>query len=162
RALAEDLRRWLAGEVIQARPVRAWTRALRWARRRPALAGMVVLIILSGLLGSIGVGALWQLGEAREQRDRAGAAKQEAEQAQEQAQGLLYTNRVMHAYWAWRDNEVGRTQQLLAECPEHLRHWEWHYVNRLCHPDVLTLKGHTHVVTSVAFSPDGHQLASTS
>src|SRR5207247_8455674 len=86
RALAEDLQRWLAGEVIQARPVGVWTRAWRWARRRPALAGMLVLIVLSGLLGLIGAGALWQLSETREQRDRAEEATQEAVQARDRAE----------------------------------------------------------------------------
>src|SRR5207247_1833664 len=43
-----------------------------------------------------------------------------------------------------------------------LRGFEWHYLRRLCHSDLLTLKGHTGNVCSVAYSPDGNRLASTS
>jgi serine/threonine protein kinase len=41
-ALADDLKRWLAGEPIRARRTRGWERVLRWARRRPAVAALVV------------------------------------------------------------------------------------------------------------------------
>jgi serine/threonine protein kinase len=47
-ALADDLRRFLDGRPIQARPVGAALRALKWARRRPALAALVGVSVLAG------------------------------------------------------------------------------------------------------------------
>ena len=43
-ALAEDLRLWLAGRPIHARPVGAGERLVRWARRNPALATLSALL----------------------------------------------------------------------------------------------------------------------
>src|SRR5262249_47846687 len=43
--LAEDLRRWLAGEPIVARPVPNWERAAKWARRHPAVAALSGAVI---------------------------------------------------------------------------------------------------------------------
>jgi tetratricopeptide (TPR) repeat protein len=54
--LAEDLRRFRAGEPIRARPIRAWERAVKWARRRPAVAALVgvsLLAVVSLLLGGL-------------------------------------------------------------------------------------------------------------
>jgi serine/threonine protein kinase/formylglycine-generating enzyme required for sulfatase activity len=57
-ALAEDLRRFLAGEPVQARPVGRLERAAKWAKRRPALAAllgvtMLALVSLSVLSGNL-------------------------------------------------------------------------------------------------------------
>ncbi len=41
REVAEDLRRWRAGEAISARPLGRVERAVRWCRRQPALAAAV-------------------------------------------------------------------------------------------------------------------------
>ena len=49
--------------------------------------------------------------------------------------------------------------ELLDECPEDLREWEWHYLMRLCRVEPLVLRDKTEV-NSVAFSPDGERLAS--
>jgi serine/threonine protein kinase/Flp pilus assembly protein TadD len=59
RALADDLRCWLKGEPIQARPVRPLVRGLMWARRRPLIAALVGGIVLTTVLGFAGV--TWQL-----------------------------------------------------------------------------------------------------
>jgi hypothetical protein len=56
-ALADDLRRFLAGEPIQARRARAWERAAKWARRRPAAAALLAVAILLPL-GAAAL-ALW-------------------------------------------------------------------------------------------------------
>ena len=45
-ALAEDLRRYLAGEPILARPTPWWERSWKWARRRPAWAALTATAAL--------------------------------------------------------------------------------------------------------------------
>src|SRR5262249_2350977 len=60
----------------------------------------------------------------------------------------------------WGLNNADRAEQILDDCPEEPRGWEWHYLKRLCHLDLLTLR-HPGRVMSVAFSPDGGRLAAT-
>jgi tetratricopeptide (TPR) repeat protein len=45
-ALAEELERWLRHEPIQARPSNVWARTGKWARRRPAAAAAIALLIV--------------------------------------------------------------------------------------------------------------------
>src|SRR5262249_54539884 len=45
-ALAKDLRRWRAGEPIEARPVGRLERTALWVRRKPAQAGLVLALAL--------------------------------------------------------------------------------------------------------------------
>jgi hypothetical protein len=42
------------------------------------------------------------------------------------------------------------------------RAWEWYYLKRQYQGGLFTLKGHTHFITGVAFSPDGLRLATGS
>jgi tetratricopeptide (TPR) repeat protein len=49
-ALAEDLRSFLEGRPIQARPAPAWEWAVKWARRRPAVALLLAANILAPAL----------------------------------------------------------------------------------------------------------------
>jgi serine/threonine-protein kinase len=50
-AMAEDLGRWLAGKPIQARPVGRLERAWLWAKRYPAVAGLLGAFVVALLLG---------------------------------------------------------------------------------------------------------------
>jgi hypothetical protein len=58
RALADDLRRWLKGEPILARPVGRLGRLTRWCRRNRLVAGLTaaVVTVIAGTLAGVG----WQ------------------------------------------------------------------------------------------------------
>jgi tetratricopeptide (TPR) repeat protein len=81
--LAEDLRRFLAGEPIKARPVGRWERLRKWARRRPAAAALVALAALSA--AGLVAGALVHNALLREQVRRAEANAAEARRQQRRA-----------------------------------------------------------------------------
>jgi WD40 repeat protein len=51
-ALAEDLECWLRGEPIQARASGALERAVKWAKRQPAIAGLWGIIVALSLAGA--------------------------------------------------------------------------------------------------------------
>jgi WD40 repeat protein len=90
RDLADDLRRFLAGEPIRARPVSLWESGLRWARRHPALAALFVVLVLA-TIGTIGLlGALWRHAEARAE---AVQKLDEAEQSLAKLQALIADRR---------------------------------------------------------------------
>ncbi len=81
--LAADLRRWLAGEPIQARPQSVWERGLRWARRRPATAGLLA-VTAAGLLALVG-GSLWYNARLTDALETAESRRHEAETQREEA-----------------------------------------------------------------------------
>ncbi len=76
-ALADDLRRFLNGEPVLARPVGVWERGVKWVRRRP-LAAMLVLVSLLAA-GGLLVGTI-QIEKARRQADREAAQARLQEQ----------------------------------------------------------------------------------
>jgi serine/threonine protein kinase len=83
-ALAEDLRRFLAGEPIQARPVGLWERGLKWARRRPAVAALLAVasVVLLGLM----IGGFWYNARLQAEVEREQERTQEAERQRAETQ----------------------------------------------------------------------------
>ncbi|MFI5459079.1 MAG: protein kinase [Isosphaerales bacterium] len=185
--LAADLGRYLAGEPIMARPVTRVERAVKWARRRPVIAALLGLVALVTALGLGGV--LWQWRQAVQARGVAeresGRAKSQTELAEERledavkaraeekkqtelAEQRLYDvrmNLVQH-YWEDYHGELLR-QGLDEQLPANQRGidrrgFEWFYWERKMPSGHITLKGHTSMVSSVSFSPDGKRLASAS
>jgi WD40 repeat protein/serine/threonine protein kinase len=168
--LAQDLRRFLAGEPTRARPLTSAERVMNWARRRPALAGLLV-VSASAALALAGLATAYTL-HLRQSRDMAAAlqAKAEASAAEasrqrEIADRSLYAFRMRQAYDSLDQGEVQSVEALLAPYAdgqplEDLRGFEWYHIKKRLHGEWRTLGGRRDGVYCVAFSPDGNRLAS--
>jgi WD40 repeat protein len=189
--LADDLKRYVAGEPIQARRVSAWQRTVLWARRRPTAAALVLVSSVAVLALLVASTVTLLSVRLRQEKERAEDAKQaesqarekaeqaqrdetqarkEAEQAQraeaqarQGAEQYRYLQHLALAAAELRNNSMVRVEQLLDACPSDYQHnWEWRYLKQQCHRDLLTLRGHDGGVFGLAFSPDGARLATAS
>jgi WD40 repeat protein/serine/threonine protein kinase len=151
KELADELRRFLEDKPIRARRVGLGQRAVLWARRRPAEAALVAVGSLAALALLVGTAwsVFWYGPQLR--KERAAAATSE------------YFQHMAQANTAWRDGNMGRLEQLLDTCPvEHRDHWEWRYLKRQCHRELLKLEGHTAPLFEIQYSRDGKYLVSAS
>jgi WD40 repeat protein/serine/threonine protein kinase len=164
RELAEDLHRFLKGEPIRARPVGRAERLWRWCRRNPRLAGLTAAV--AAMLLAVAVGATVTAVQFRQMAQEQERLKNDAVQQRDAARLNLYVSDMNRAHRDWEAANVPRALELLDEhrprqdTDTDLRGFEWHYLWRLGHPEVLTLQGHAGDVYSVAFSPDGTLIAS--
>jgi hypothetical protein len=83
-ALAGDLRRWLDGKPIAARPVPPVEHAWRWCRRRPVVATLAAAFLLAVTSGFLGMSVLWRRTEF--ERRRADRERSQAQEARARAE----------------------------------------------------------------------------
>jgi WD40 repeat protein/serine/threonine protein kinase len=171
RELTDDLGRFLRGEPIRARRVGLAERAVKWARRRPAVTALLGACITLFLIGFALVAWQWRAARSAEHlaNDRAGEAetrRQEADDARRQLSHALdraETNSYYHAiglaHHEWLAGNPNRVEEILADCPAALRHWEWRYLLRLGHSYSRLLRADEGASQAATFSPDGAFLA---
>jgi WD40 repeat protein/serine/threonine protein kinase len=101
--------------------------------------------------------------EAERQRDAVKELNAKLQKTQDQLRRTLYGAHINLAQHAWDVAGIMRLRELL-DCQRprpgesDLRGFEWHYLSRLCHSDLLTLK-YPSGVRCVAYAPDGKRLA---
>jgi eukaryotic-like serine/threonine-protein kinase len=145
-AFAADMQRYLKDEPVEACPPSTWYRFGKFARRHKRGFLTAAVVALAAVLTAAGSGVLiWR-------------ANQDLHQSLDRERRGAYSERIALAEREWGANNLGRMEQLLDECPEDLRGWEWRYLKRLRYGALPPLR-HESGVYSVAFSPDGKLLA---
>jgi len=141
-----------------------------------AAALLVLLAVVTGFVSKVTVeknraARNKQTAVANEQlalkaRDTAVSAQQAEKAQRERAETALrdleyenYVNQIAVADARIRELAFDKAEELLWQTPPHLRHWEWGYLMKQCHQDLLTIRGDWGRVFSVRFSPDGKLLA---
>jgi eukaryotic-like serine/threonine-protein kinase len=148
--LAEDLELWLQGMPIKGRPVSARERAVKWVKRRPALATLVVMLPLA-VMGLFG-GGIWFTLRLQSALDLANRGRYAADM--NLARRALDDGSIYHVREQLKLYLTG--PRALAD----LRSFEWYYLANLCDQTPIRLRGHQKAVICVAFHPDGKHVVS--
>ena len=175
--LADDLSRWLNGELVRARRYSGLELAAYWARRRPALfgwtaAGILLAILLLGGGAAYGINALASSHDAEAETAptiELGSEKTDDDKSPpvfaassdySAAEMLQYGRLLDRTRCAYRLQDVVAADRWLEQTRWDYRGWEYNYLRRIVTGGRLTIAGHMGEVTALAVHPDGTQLVS--
>lgn len=123
--VGSEIKRFLAGRPIVARPISSVERFSRFCRRNAVVSGLVSLVLLSVLVGVVGIASQWRaaVGESR----RADRYARNALQQRDNARWETYRSRIALAANAIEQHQIAVAQEALKAAPENYRNWEWDY-----------------------------------
>jgi eukaryotic-like serine/threonine-protein kinase len=157
--VAEELGRFLQGESIYARPVRAPEKVWRWCKRKPLVATFALSTIL--LLLAVAIGspvAIYRIERARQQAE---TNAQLAQAREKEVRETSYSTEMLFAAEEIEAENRGQAVELLNRSRPQgsqtdLRGWEWRFLWAQCRSDELfTVGTHEKEIYRVAFLPDG-------
>ncbi len=118
--LAQDVSNYLEGEALLAGPQSRLYRTRKFMRKH---AGSVTTVALVGIALIIGLLASTAMAYRSEQ------ARTNAEEQSDEYRKLFYVHCVAQADTKYREHNLRSARELLEDCPEDLRNWEWHRLN---------------------------------
>ncbi len=142
RALAEDLRRYLAGERVRARPASALYKARRFVSRHKGLVAGTGLVFAALVVAT--VLSLFSAHNAQESARR--------------ARSQSYQARLAAAVAALSGHDVAAAARHLERAPEELRGWEWRHLHSRLDDRVDTIAAAPGEILSLLPRPDGVQV----
>jgi WD40 repeat protein/serine/threonine protein kinase len=177
RALATDLRRFLNHEPIEARPTTLGGRVIKWARRRPVIAGLAVISLVLTAVSLLSLG--WALAEESSRRSLAEAnerretdLRHQAQQERLRAERLSAAALLDQAISQADHGHMERTLLLLVQSLELANRAEDADLERAARLNLTAWRRllirqratltHLHWISAVAYSPDGQTFVTAS